>query len=199
MSLGNRIKESRENKNLNQSQLAKLVGITQQSLQAIENDEIKQPRQIVKIAEALGVSPEWLQFGVDNKFRYVDWKMEKPFTAGSRVGQPLTVIDHISIPSNRNSSQFALTVKGDSMVSPNIGMISFLPGDVIVADPELTAQNGNYVIAFQEGMSEVLFKQYVAEGKRKYLRSLNPAYGSIDFDETVTIWGVVIMRTNILI
>lgn len=41
-----------------------MSGVTGDVIQKIENGRIKQPRNVERIAEAVQVSPAWLQFGV---------------------------------------------------------------------------------------------------------------------------------------
>lgn len=63
MSLAQRFKEARSKSGLTQESLAKHCGITRESIQQIENGDTLHPRNIEKLAEALCVSPAWLQFG----------------------------------------------------------------------------------------------------------------------------------------
>jgi transcriptional regulator with XRE-family HTH domain len=64
-SLAERLRFAREQKGLGQEELAKLVGVTQQTVQQIEAGLIKRPRRIREIAAAVERSPAWLQFGVE--------------------------------------------------------------------------------------------------------------------------------------
>ncbi len=63
--ISQRIKQKREEMNISQDQLAKLAGMKQQSLQAIEAGVTKRPRYLVELARALNCKPEWLLFGDD--------------------------------------------------------------------------------------------------------------------------------------
>lgn len=63
---GDRIREAREAAGLDQVQLAAKVGVVDKTISKWEND--RQPvreRNLRKVAEALGRSPEWLLTGVD--------------------------------------------------------------------------------------------------------------------------------------
>ncbi|EPB4370931.1 helix-turn-helix domain-containing protein [Citrobacter freundii] len=62
-SISQRLKNKREELNLSQAQLADLVGMTQQSLQAIEAGITKRPRYIIELSTALGCDPHWLLHG----------------------------------------------------------------------------------------------------------------------------------------
>lgn len=58
-----RLREAREAKGLSQSELARLVDISAQAIQAIEAGRVQSSRATPKIAEALGVSAIWLSDG----------------------------------------------------------------------------------------------------------------------------------------
>lgn len=62
-SISQRLKNKREEMNLSQAQLAELVGMTQQSLQAIEAGFTKRPRYIIELSSALHCDPHWLLYG----------------------------------------------------------------------------------------------------------------------------------------
>jgi transcriptional regulator with XRE-family HTH domain len=57
---GERIRVRREDLGLSRAKLANLVGIKPQSLESIEKGETKRTGLILELAEALGVSPEYL-------------------------------------------------------------------------------------------------------------------------------------------
>ena len=62
-SLGERVVERREELKMSQTQLAKKVGISQQSLSAIEKGETKRPRNISDLARALSTTVSYLETG----------------------------------------------------------------------------------------------------------------------------------------
>ena len=61
--ISQRLKQNREEMKLSQDRLAKLAGMKQQSIQAIEAGATKRPRYLVELARALNCAPEWLLFG----------------------------------------------------------------------------------------------------------------------------------------
>ncbi|ATA55190.1 hypothetical protein CKY39_19710 [Variovorax boronicumulans] len=63
MSIGSRIKESRCAMGWSQVRLADEAGVTQSSIGNIESGFRQRPRELVSIAKALRVSPEWLETG----------------------------------------------------------------------------------------------------------------------------------------
>lgn len=64
MSINTRIRQARERKNLNQSELARIIGVKPQTVQQWESGETAPRRARYKqLCDALGVTPEWLQTG----------------------------------------------------------------------------------------------------------------------------------------
>lgn len=63
--LGQRLRKARKDKGWTQEQLALRADTTQAVIQKIENGKSLRPRKIDKIADVLGVSAAWLQFGTE--------------------------------------------------------------------------------------------------------------------------------------
>lgn len=61
--IADRLKEERSSLSWSQLDLAKAAGVSQGTIGNIESGVRKQPRQLLKIAAALKVRPEWLQDG----------------------------------------------------------------------------------------------------------------------------------------
>jgi SOS-response transcriptional repressor LexA len=84
---------------------------------------------------------------------------------------------------------FALRVDGDSMEAPH--GVSFPNNSIIIVDPETPAYNGAYVLAKQMPSSQMVFKQLVLDGSRRYLKPLNPRYPIIEISPQTHICGIV--------
>ncbi len=63
MTLGNRLKASREARGLNQDQLARMVGVSKATICNLEKGRSKGSSSITKISVALGISAVWLETG----------------------------------------------------------------------------------------------------------------------------------------
>lgn len=61
--IGDRIAEYRRRIGLSQGELAERVGMKQQGIQSIEAGKSRNPRQLIEIARALGVTPDFLKTG----------------------------------------------------------------------------------------------------------------------------------------
>ncbi|WP_422460282.1 MULTISPECIES: LexA family protein [unclassified Endozoicomonas] len=114
-------------------------------------------------------------------------------------GGPFPPVDdtteHVAYFGRLSTSAYALAVKGDSMVSPHSGQMSFLPGCRIIVDPAREAMPGHYVIVRMPDSDEVTFKQLVKDGSTLYLKPLNPQYVTQKFPRDGDICGVVIGTT----
>ena len=64
-SLGGRLRVRRKELGWTQMYLAEQVGTSQAVIQKIENGKSLRPRILEQIADALGVRPAWLMFGVE--------------------------------------------------------------------------------------------------------------------------------------
>lgn len=78
---------------------------------------------------------------------------------------------------------YALRVSGDSMTP------TFQPGMLLVVEPGMCAECGDFVIA-KNGDQEATFKQYIKDGGQHYLKPLNPQYPIMEM-EGFDIIGVV--------
>ena len=83
---------------------------------------------------------------------------------------------------------YALRVLGDSMA------LEFADGCVVIIDPGSTPRDGAYVIV--EFAGDVFFRQLVFEGERRFLKALNPKFGSFELTPPYTIRGAVVLQAG---
>lgn len=104
------------------------------------------------------------------------------------AGQPILAVeqieDYIPFPTKNGGSLFALRVVGLSMRDAGI-----LDGDLVVADKDLPARQGDIVIALIE--DEATVKRLEFENGRPYLMPENPDFDPI-YAEHIDILGKVI-------
>lgn len=65
MNLSDRLHQLLEERGMAQYELAELIGVSQPAIQKILNGSTKKPRNLLDIANALGVDPYWLQNGTE--------------------------------------------------------------------------------------------------------------------------------------
>lgn len=67
MTIGERLKSERVAAKLTQGQLAELSGISQQMISKLERNAASATREILALAAALSISPDWLKDGTGPK------------------------------------------------------------------------------------------------------------------------------------
>lgn len=87
---------------------------------------------------------------------------------------------------------FWLEVEGASMTAPAGIRPSFPEGMLILVDPDLAAELGDFCIAMMHG-NEFTFKRLIRDGGVNYLQPLNPQFPLIPCGDGCRIVGKVIM------
>ncbi|WP_392565381.1 LexA family transcriptional regulator [Utexia brackfieldae] len=161
--LAHRIKARREELGLTQEEVAKQVGIKQQSYQAIETGATKKPRFLYEISLALKCDMSWLlsgktlphltpatlkacQIPLINYAQVLQW-------ADYHIQKESIKYDYILASLELSDRAFALEINGDSMAP------EFREGDLIIIEPAITPKPGEFVVAVS-GEREATFKKY---------------------------------------
>ncbi len=116
--------------------------------------------------------------------------IEIPLLGNITAGQPIERIensDRVKVPSNMvRKNTYALKVQGHSMIDDNIQ-----DGDIIVVEKQMTAENGQSVVALINNEQVTLKKFYIeADGIR--LQPANPDMEPIILkNEEVQVLGIV--------
>ena len=209
MTIADRVKEKRIELGLTQAQLASLVGISQQSLQKIEDGKTQNPRKIVALSKALECDIEWLESGEYTELkesipRYKSEKV-KPLQANQIQARPVITHDQAAnwptfnvdteqtkwmyTEYSESDKSFWLKVVGDHMTSPSGSSVP--EGYFIFVEPSLTPQNGDLIVAKMLQSNEITFKKFVLDAGRVYLKPLNPLYHAIEATKDIQVIGVV--------
>jgi SOS-response transcriptional repressor LexA len=165
--LGKRIKAVLADKGISQAELARLVGVKQQTINYITQSDAGASRYAGRIAEALGVNPHWLTTGrgdphdptVSIQIKGVDVTVKRvPLLADASLelflkkrkapAGSLQLMTDAPI----SALSFALEIAGDSMQP------IFKPGDRVVIDPEVWPMPGDFVAALTD--VGVAFRKY---------------------------------------
>lgn len=205
--LGQRIREARMAKEMDQARLAGKLDIATRTLQRWEKGEQEPDGSIImRIAKATAVLPQWLLTGDGDKYAGVGGGNVFPLSIGrykkvSTVRLPLlssvpggapSLIFHpdyvdkfVTVDDVRDEQAFALEVKGNSM-SPRIE-----DGDIIVVSPRLEAKSGDICVVRVQDEDTV--KRIKIEDDYLHLIPLNPEFEPwVVLHKDVTfIWKVI--------
>ncbi len=103
--------------------------------------------------------------------------MELPVMGRIAAGVPIEAISevshHVAVPGSMLSGRgnhYALEVKGDSMIEAGIN-----DGDIVVIREQITAENGDIIVALVEDQ-EATLKRFRRRGGMIALEAANPAY-----------------------
>jgi SOS-response transcriptional repressor LexA len=173
---------------LTQRELANRAGLSETYLSKLENDAIPNPsfHVVERLAEAAGLSmPSFL--GLDavqltRKIPFLDWVQAGEWT-GINPNPDLEEFIETDLTASR---LFALKVKGDSMEP------LFREGEVILVNPDIECEPGNYCIAKMDIEDEATLKQLKKIGSVYFLHPLNSNYEDIQLTKKMRIVGKVV-------
>ncbi|MBN2073238.1 MAG: transcriptional repressor LexA [Actinobacteria bacterium] len=126
--------------------------------------------------------------GYGGKGRAIYLPLIGRIAAGSPVPALENIEQYVPFPPDligREKADFALRVKGDSMIGDHI-----LDGDIIAVRSQVNAGNGDIVVALIE--DEAVVKRFYRTEKGFELRSSNPSYRPIKITRELTIQGRVV-------
>ncbi len=89
-------------------------------------------------------------------------------------------------PDCSGGESFALMVLGHSMAP------EFLEGEIIIIEPDGLAQDGSYVLAWQQ--EAWTFRQLLRADGGWVLHALNPAFADAPLDDLSAVRGVIIQK-----
>lgn len=195
--LSSRLSDLLAQKNLSMNEFAKMVGVTQPAIAKIVNGETRSPKNIVEIANALGVDVQWLKTGkgkapdfanfAENQTAYEDEATLRVEVLdiyasagnGSFVMGDLTSYTQAVEFENAYFAQVfqrasakglsIINVEGDSM-EPTIGN-----GDLLFVDTTKSAYQGDGVYVFSYG-ENLYVKRLQFAGDVLLVISDNPLY-----------------------
>lgn len=168
---------------MTESEFAKAVGATRSAVQHWERVGGATPNLAhrTRIARVIQISVASLLAGTLSAGDIARRARDLPLLLRVQSGN-YTVIDNFApgsalemvrttVPVNRHT--YALRVRGDSMVSA-VGD-SFPEGSMLIVEPDMQAEEGDYVIALNTE-SETMFKQLVLVDGAYFLSPLNKRY-----------------------
>jgi SOS-response transcriptional repressor LexA len=213
--IGNRIREARENKELDQHSLAVKVDVVVRTLQRWEKSEqVPDSNYLMHLAKQLAVRPEWLLTGEGEMYhlpsppgKILPFQkpnalkriplVEVPLLSSVPAGRttpmfhPDYVESYVTIDNINDPNAFALVVKGASM-SPRIE-----DGDIVVVSPKHETKNGD-ICVIRVNDEDVLKKIKIDE-THIHLIPLNSEFEpvSVKKRDVTFIWKVVKVIKNL--
>lgn len=200
---GDILKELMELHKISANELSRKTGVTQPTISRIVSGAIRDPTNVVltALAEYFNVSVAVLRDepGAANLPQSAESNVSSaprlrvvPLVPWERAGRVMSYRARVEEPGEvvytarqLGPRAYALRVVGDAMEP------KFPEGIVIIVDPDVQPQHGHYVIARPKMDGSVMFKQYVRDGARVYLKPLNTRYPILELAESGTVVGVV--------
>lgn len=182
MSVHTLIREGRARLGLTEDAFGKLCGVTRGTVQQWEKEGGTAPnrKRQPAVAQVLGLTVSQLMSGGVDTTEGPKIGGAVPLLSNVQAGKFRELVDNMttpdgevelistSVPVKRHT--FALRVSGDSM-EPD-----FREGMILIVEPEMEANPGDYVIAKGAGSEDTTFKQLVQDGGDWYLKPLNDRY-----------------------
>ena len=183
-----RLKKLRTDKELSQEDLAKIVGVKQQTVGGWETGRTEPDHQITcKLADYFGVTTDDL-LGREPKPTHVIYKV--PLLGPIKAGVPILSTDNYTEtiePPDGVVADFAAPVEGDSMIYAGI-----YPGDIAFFR-ECKDPKPGYIVAARvmDYDAAVNLKFFVQKNGQAVLRSANPEYKDIPFTRNHVVVGIM--------
>lgn len=200
-SLAKNLETLMQEKQISQTRLSKISGVSQSYIFKILNDQIKKPSldTLEKLATALDSTVAQLTHSLElpKEADPVVGLRKVPLISWVQAGLPTPVasLDDMDkwyiCPVRISKNGFALKVRGESMEP------MFYEGDIVFIDPEVPAESGRIVAAVDDGAAdpEATLKKLVKDGPDYYLRALNPDWPGPKFQpftQSMRIAGVAV-------
>ena len=171
----NRIKQLRNEKNINQDVLAKLLGLEIAGISKLETGRVPlKDEYIVKLAEYFGVSTDYILGKSDN--RNNDIAVSKiPILGTVKAGYDWlaeeNIVDYITLKENipNVGEYYALRITGDSMLP------LLAEGDLVIVHDQDDVESGQTAVVLING-EEATVKKVVKTNDGIELHAMNPYY-----------------------
>lgn len=162
--ISKRLKYVIEQSGVKQSHIAKKLGVTRGAVHHILNSEVKNPKNAKKIADLLGIDPEWLAtgkntvplrgavkgVGTDQQLvpvYYLDQLLmqeQNPHTA-------LTPITHVFAQHRYQTALFAIQLSRPSPFQ------KFESGDIVLLSQQSSCAVGDWILVYQTQAEQIFF------------------------------------------
>jgi len=192
---------------------AQTVGLPYELLRkVVGEDHIPKDEQLLTYARKLGIDPKELLFTAyhqkapaefkeyfekkvireapvtHNKIPLLTWVQAGGFASGSdRYPYPGAAEEYVETDL-QGKYLFAMKVKGDSMEP------LFFEGEILIIDPEVQPQPGDFALIKKDQDGEAAFKQIKKYKGMWVLHPLNPKYDDIEMTKDMRVVGKVVRK-----
>lgn len=179
---------------VNQSDLARRIGIKPQAIQYLCTSNAERSRFAFDIADSLGINLDWLIAGKGRMINdtvqrstavpIINWSDIKDWVAYQDSG--IESVGTTNSQVNCSTESYALKVM-DSSMSPR-----FEINTTLIIDPKVSARENDYVIVDTNYSANPILRQLVTKKNKQFLYPVNTAlYKEIEFSEHNAIFGVL--------
>lgn len=187
--VGQRLRRRRFLMGLNQEELARKLGVSQQAVQKWETGGAPRGNRLGEIAKALDITLEYLLTGsitvvrsypkeeeyeeenkknTISKVPLISWKQAADWENISKNNVVLRSLDLITSPVIVEKMAFALRIEGASMEP------KYRTNDIIYVDPSIELRHEQSVVVYLHNQNETTVRQLFLEGEKKILKVINP-------------------------
>lgn len=205
--LSTKLKKLRILRQVSQQWLANAIGVTQGAINRIESGG--STTYIIQISHVLKCDPNWLggERGV-SPFYYDEINFLKPlvdnsadlvsFNPNVNIMTPEAHMENskIPVPFLINKNCFFIQLMDDSMLSHDQSKRQFPRGCYILIDPDKKPDQESFVLAKEKDSERPFFRQYITDGKNKYIIPFNDngIYQKRSVDDNIALLGTMIFQ-----
>lgn len=206
-SFGDRMKKARLAVGMTQGQVGARFGVSAQAVKGWEDGSMPAADRFVEVCELYGITVHYALTGVESKEQKENNVVKHISQAGGRVVPKLSSVEVLDRVNGRNTNvqsfahtQFPCSEQSYIWTIPDRSNApEYMPGDVVVIDPEIEPVPGDMVFAVM-GDDEPIFRTYeISENGKILLKPKNSSWGrgvEISPGEDGQILGVMSERTS---
>lgn len=187
VAIATRLKELRAAKEMSQAGLAKLAGISQQAIAAMETARVDTPRHLDVVSKALGVSAEYLRTGRNHGVPLMQASDLRERSSYPRPDSEYHLTQPMAVPheDDYGPATFAIRV-------PDAAVSAAISGALIFVDPDVEPVPGDMILVHYKNGPTV--RIYRDTGDEPEYMADNPAYATLRANQVAMIGTVVELR-----
>lgn len=186
-------------RHISASQLARETGIPPTTIKRIRNSVNSNPTlvSLLPIAKFFGVSVSQLLGETHLSIHKVLSNQNQHETPHAYL--PIITWEQAISPQDINMLEIDYAVAGKNLSAQSYALIvqendwkKFSKGTLLIIDPQITPESGDYVIAYDRNENKVTVKQIILKNDGKYLKSLINENQFIELSENQKVLGIIV-------